>query len=495
MDGRKIGIVVLFITLLLLPGCFGKKIKGPTWTTKFTVPMVMRVKNTTYPSKSSQIELGNGVNGLGEPGLGLTGDSNSYALPQKSWQSNPFGTVTINLNAISQVDLSVFPTGSDFTLPTPLETSDFAFADSSYSNVILSNAANCNRITIKLNNATAGAGGLTFSFIEGTNTIASTVITQNDDTAVLSLSGRSFAANNQFKIQVSGTLHKTGSLAAINFTWTTFEVNSFTVQAAQVSSKVDYNLDNQPIEFTYPLPKELDQVQLSAADLRISPQMPANLTVNGNIVIEPYDSFGNPIAGKTKNVPIIIGATQTNLSIKNELNDIFTNSPGSFKLKFQNITFSGAGMVTISSASTFGMTIDAILGFGSASTKPQGLPVDSSIDSDTLETTTLVFEVANHSPVSMNITVMLFPDNDLNPDNTPPSPDPDKQITFQIMIAPNANQTSEVVIATDKIRTLIKNKTVYHQVTVVNTSTGQSVDPNSYLEIRSRAEGRVQVNK
>lgn len=456
--------------------------------------MVMRVKNTADPSKSSQIELGNGVNGLGEPGLGLTGDSNSYALPQKAWQSAPFGTVTINLNAISSLDLNALPAGSDFTLPTPLETPNFSFTDASYSNVTLSTASNRNAIVIKLNNAIAGAGGLTFSFIEGTNnTIASTVITQNTDTAVLSLAGRSFAANNQFKIKVSGTMRKSGASATIDFTGTPFEVNTFTVQAAQVSSKVDYNLNSQPIVFTYPLPKELDQVQLSSADLRISPQMPANLTVNGNIVIEPYDSFGNPIAGKTKTVPIVIGTAPTNLSIKNELNDIFSSSPGSFKLKFQNITFSGTGLVTISNVSTFGMTIDAVLGFGSASTKPQGLAVDSAIDSDTLETTTLVFEVTNHSPVAMNITVVLFPDDDLNPDNPPPSPIPDQQITFQITIAPNANQTSEVVIATDKVRNLIKNKTVYHQVTVVNTSTGQSVDPNSYLEIRSRAEGRVQV--
>jgi hypothetical protein len=491
-NGLLFGLLLLGVALGPVSGCFGKKsVTGPTWTTQFTMPLIMRVKNPDDPSRSGQIELGTGVNGLGEEGLNLT-NSNSYTLSDETWQSRPLGSLEANFNAIASLDLSspLIPINTEYTLPIPLTTPEFALSDSSYLNVTLSNTPNKNQIAIDLAGAAAGSGGLTVAFKVGGATLQSATIAAGQRQMVLSLAGKTLTPSQPFTIAVSGSLRKTAADARIDFNWSSLEAASFTVSGGLVSSKVDYDLATDLIQYSYDLPSELAQANFASVQLRLTPQIPANLVISGNLRIRSN-------LGQTQTVPNIqVKAGQTTaVSVTDALNALLANAPASLQFSLDNIQLSGTGDVTLSSDSVLKLDLGAALSVNSAATTPQGMVIDTEIDTDRLQTTTLVVEVTNYSPVALAMEVTLFPDNDTNPDNAPPVFDPASAVVIPITVVPNGRQTSEKTISTQQLQDLIRNKHVYHRVAIANTSSGVPVAPDSYLEIRSRAEGRVQINE
>ncbi len=486
------GFLLLAVALGPVSGCSNKKsVTGPTWTTQFTMPLIMRIKNPADPSRSGQIELGTGVNGLGEEGLNLT-DSNSYTLPDETWQSRPLGFLEASFNAIASLDLSdpLIPVNTEYPLPAPLTIPEFGLSDPSYVNVTLSNTPNKNQIAIALSGAAAGSGGLTIAFKSGGASLQTATIPAGQQQMLLSLAGKTLTPGQPFTIAVSGSLRKTAANARIDFNWSGLEVASFTVSGGLVSSKVDYDLTTDLIQYTYSLPSELAQANFGSVQLQLTPQIPPNLAISGNLTIRSN-------LGQTQTVPNIkveAGRTTT-VSVTDALNALLANAPASLQFSLGNVQLSGTGDVTLSNDSVLKLNLGAALSVNSAATTPQGMSIDTEIDTDDLQTTTLVVEITNYSPVALALEVTLFPDNDANPDNAPPAIDPASAVVISITVVPHGRQTSEKTISTGKLQDLIRNKYVYHQVTIANTSPSVPVAPDSYLEIRSRAEGRVQINK
>ncbi|HYH03192.1 MAG TPA: hypothetical protein VEC37_08835 [Bacillota bacterium] len=492
----KVGMLLFMVLVISTAGCFSKRVTGPTWTTKFSIPLIMRSKNTTESTKSSEILLGTGTNGIGEKGLNLI-NAKTYSLPYEVWESKPLGMLGMSLKYLPAYDLTaalnLMSIGQELVLPVT-QISNIAFNDPNYLSATLSQTPGKNQIEFQLIGAEAGTDGLTFRFKSDSEQLQTAKMTNGSSSVVLSLAGKVLSPNKTFSLEVSGSLRKVDVTSNIKFVWSPFEAQSFMVSSNYVAQKVNYDLINEPIEFDFDLPAEFKEAEFSIANLQITPQMPENLTILGNLNISSNLGQSETIS----NISLSSTGAQ-NIDITAQLNRLLKNSPRSLTFAFSGIQLGGSGDVKLEHTDTVKLTMEASLGFTSVATTPQAMKVDSSIDTDTIETTTLVFEIMNYSPVALIVDVVLYPDNDKNPDNAPPNPDlyPSEQITFRIEITPGMPGRSaiEKTISTAQMRNLIRNGTVYHQLTVTNTSTDQPILSEHYLEIRSKAEGRIQVNK
>ncbi len=507
MSIKKILTFASMITLILLSGCFSNtKLTGPSWTTKITLPLILRTRNTETPSQSSEIYLDNTTNGLGEEGLNLQ-NSNSYSFDAQNWQSTPLGFMNITLNSITALNLSAYPNAT-VNIPS-LATNPFDFSDTSYVSIALSGPGDAgsdptkNKVTINLTGGTADGAGLSIKLHHDLDdngiaeVIATTTMNAGEDTATLDVAGLTLDPSKTFYIEFGGTLTKTQAFAQIEFVTSQFEIASFTVASGLLDDKAGTLLDDN-IQFSYELLEDTPLVELSSGQINLDVNITGinNMSINSTLVIEPQDENQQPIAGQTQNKAINLLPNQTNnIDITNELNTVLAAKPHYLDIRMINSTLSNSADVTISHATTVSTNLQFVVGFNSITTNPQVSEVDESLDTEMLKTAAVILEINNQSPLALNLAIKLFPDNDNNPQNTPPTPAPEDLVTLNIAIEANNTKTSTLQITADDLKKLFRNQNFYNQIIITNSSNGAPIPAGSYIEVRSRAEVEVLVNK
>jgi len=491
--------LLLVLSIPLLTGCLGgQKLTGPTWTTKVTVPLMMREKLA-----GSQIELGNQTNGLGEAGLALNGKSlNAYNFAAQSWTSEQLGTKTINIAGGAIPNFSIAGLGISLivgsTYPINSSTTTFQLSDTSYSSITFSNNLN-NKIDIDLSEEiTASDLNLNFALWDVTAdaAVTSTIVNSGGNAGTLLLAGVSLNPSHQFEMKVIGNFKLTGTTdPKIVFTIGSLEVSSFKVSAANLATKIDFDL-TQALDFTFEMPQDL-LLELSTANLKITPTMPNNLTIGTTLTLTPLDKNDSPIVGfdQTLNLGVMTAKQEKTVDIKAALNAVLAIKPAKIKFSATSPSIAGVGQnITISATDTIRINFDMNMGLEMASTTPTSSAISDDTNLDSLHAVTLVVQNINHSPIDLTLNLILYPDDNQNPNDSPPAPGVGK-VEFPITVAANATQTATLKITKAQYQNLIKNKSLCHQVVITNTSGNDLIANTDYLELRARAEVEVLVNK
>ncbi len=498
---ERISGLLLLLSIPLITGCLGgQKFTGPSWTTKVTVPLIMREKLA-----GSQIELGNLTNDLGEAGLALNGKSlNSYDFATESWTSEQLGTKTINISGGAIPNLSISGLGVPLilgTYPINNNTSSFQLSNNdSYTSITLSNNLN-NMINITLTEIVAGDQGLTLAlWDDDANTaISTTTIAQGNSNGTLSLLSRTLNPAHHFSMKVTGNFDLIGTNdPKIVFDVNALEINSFTLAGSSISNQLNFDL-TQALDFTFEMPQDLEMA-LSAASLKITPTMPANLTIGTTLTLTPLDkndvALGIPQTINLTGANLLVANQEKNVDLKNALNTVLATKPAKLRFSASNSSIAGvAGQnVTITATDTIGISFSLNMGLEVASTTPSSSAVSDDTNMDLIQSVKLVVQNVNHSPIGLDLVLTLYPDNDQNPDNSPPTPGVNK-VEFPITIAPNATQAAMLQISKAQYQNLIQNKSICHQITITNTSGNDLIANTDYLELRARVEVEVLVSK
>ncbi len=521
-------IVFILILIVLMSGCLPKtpkEITGPTWTSKYTVPLIKKTKD----NNNTQIFWGtpppNEDPTKEQEGLGLEDVDTDLGFSHQGDEPLQVDLlterITITLEDIGgEVEIIDLPggfPGGSYPLPEP-QTIKISIPElNGYSNVTLSdNSVDYNHIKITLN-APAGDDGFTLELKEGSNSLDTAIFAVGESEGTLSVAGLIIASNADLSIVADGSLSIASGTDRVGFTLdpAPFEVESFTI-TAETFNTIQDNFGGETVKIveTFDLPENADEfaLQLRTAGLTFIPQsLPANLNLSGQLTIEGLNELGLPIEGLYFTRPIslpsipelqLIGVAEGE---EHDLNSILNSEPRPHSLRMTVGSFSAnvtpEEELTITYPATISLNYEAKMGLKSlVHTPAKGgedsgeakIPDDTPVD---FKNAKIFFEINNTSPAGLSLEIWLSP-NPINAEN--PSSDP-SAFKNELTISPSSRKTSIISLSEKQFTDLTDPGMVYHQIIITNTSDATPAPgpftEDHYLEVTVWAQVECLVNK
>lgn len=497
MKGRVFSLLFFSLFLIILiSGCqlnIPEKITGPAWTTKVSVPLVMRTKNTDGTT-NSEIRLDGSANGLGETiGLNFVGTNlSNFNIPPAELDGGEFGYIVIE-SGVSFGNISLPPLQG--TIPADYPPAAVDLGD--YSGFTLSsNGFPYNTITVLISGGTAWTNGLTISFSNGVDTRTATI--PNGETTV-DLSLTNFEITDTLSIQISGDYNNSSGTGYVQFSLSELQVSQFNVDGSQLNAvSGDLTFDTSQ-EIIFPIGRDGTIIQLSALEFTLEgPELPENFIGTIDLSLDGQDSSGVSVldgGAKNYNGVTIQRGTPYHLVLTGDINEILQNNPANLVFKVSAISFSGVPGQNIIIRNTDKILIRFTpkIGFNSITTAVQSMPFKP-MEQNIIKSATLNFDITNNTPLGLTLKAYLAPGPDVK---TNP-----KRIELTLEV-PSSNSgvpktvRSSLSITAQQFADLTESETIYNQFEIVAAATDESVqaDPAPYLEIRSFAQAELLVNK
>ena len=344
-------IILMLILTTVLSGCLPsvpKKITGPTWTSKYRIPVIDRKKISFGPETEE------------EDGLGLEEVKINYESSSKVDGPATFNLlderVTIEDVAIaSTIEFTPITSGEYLIEDDPNKKVDVSFTGlDDYTSVTLSeNGTTYNKIDIRIEGATAGAETLILTLKDQENTLINQVtIPAGGEQGQLSIDGLILSPNSTLSFEADGSLFVADGFPPVKiiFTPTDLEIESFTIKAGQLGA-IDRFLSNEPVEIIdldFPTDADLFNLHLKTAELNFTPiAIPEHLLITANLIVELSGENGTESA--TWEIEFNEDQDYSFADLKETLNSILENKNNgqTLSIRIDNIDVSSAGDVTI----------------------------------------------------------------------------------------------------------------------------------------------------
>lgn len=495
MKGRMLFLFfTLMFLLLLISGCqFAvPTINGPAWTTKVSVPLIMKTLASDGASYS-ELRFDGKANGKGESNPYLVGlNLWDFGISPMTINGGEFGYITIS-SGVSFGNLTLPALPAQGTIPAGAPGATVDLGD--YSGFTLSdNGSPYNTITTTIaGGATAGTNGLTITFSNGIDTRTATI--PNGGTTVdLTLTGLEITSS--LSITISGDYDNTSGSGYVQFNVSDLQVSQFTVDGSQLSAVASNLTFDTSQEIKIPIGGTI-VAQLSALEVTLDgPDLPQNLIGTMALTVDGQDDSGISVlsgGAKTYNDITIQRGSPYTVVLTTDINEIFLNKPANLVIKVSSISFSGAPgqNVIIKNTDKIALKITPKIGFQSITTNPQEMSVDKIVQ-NTVQSAALNFKITNNTPLGLTLKVYLAPDSDTKTNS--------KRVEFTLTIpssTPGVPKTadSKLNITAAQLADLTATGSVWNQIEITAAETTQSVqaDPPPYLEIRSFAQAELLV--
>lgn len=502
-------IILVLILIMLLSGCLPKvpkEITGPTWTSKYRIPLIKMVdKDKIYFNHEPAGETGENL-GLEDMYTDLSYNLESDEPMTFELMDEP---PTVELGPISGTTIEVTDGGG---VNVEVEVSeenakrvDLTFVDfNDYINLTLSdNQDSVNYINIQLNGATAvGEEGFTIILLQETEELKRTRIWPGTSSGRLNLSGLEFAKDIELEIIAYGRLETTEDITEIGVTFDPgpLEIGSFTIGQASFEDREDFN--PEPVEETIDLPEEIKKFELAlkTASLKFTTNLPENMKITADLTVEGIDEDGKALPDCSFTEQLVLTRGENNCPLVkqagNDLNTILQSKPDQLSLKIEP-RVALTGDLTMSYPENNNVNLDYVMRLGVESftyrpeendgiqtgeiETPEDLPVD-------FVSGKLFLDIKNTSATGLEVELWLSPD-------LPPYSDP---ADYTLTIVPNDSQECCLNFTKKLYNELRENDTFYYQLIITNLSQ-DSDEPaefgtNDYLEITAWADVEVNIN-
>ncbi len=517
MRRKPLFLILVFILIVFLSGCLPKvpeKITGPTWTSKYRIPLVKLVgENKIYFNHEPESE--NGKNLELEKlktdlsfNFGTDADPLTFVLmdeqPTIDLGTDAIGDFTLEITGWDQGMSSVPPQEMNFQLSEDLED---------YLNVTLSNnQTSANYIDIQLVGAKGSGEGLTILLFNGGTELDNEVIPTDGTTGRLNLSNLVLSPDTSLTIKVSGQLITTGEgEIGLTFNPGPLEIASFTISNdSGLLSSEDFEIGQ--VDETIDL-GEMSGVELNLRTARLifKPSFPENFQISAKLTLAACDengvvlkdekdediSFSTNIILKDKD---LAGPDDNKLDLLAEgtnLNTLLQAKPHQLKMSFGELKVEATGDLTLAYPEDKEICIGYELGFGVEDITfseeegfetgeievPDDLPVD-------FVSGELFLEIDNHSPAGLKIELWLSETKNSFDDKN----------RFTVQINPQDSQGAKISalkMTAEQFDLFTENDLLYYKIKITNLSdeaAGRPFDENDYLEISAWVDVEVKVN-
>src|SRR5690554_6800234 len=469
----------LLIILMLFAGCMSKPLKeptGPKWDANFTIPFITRNEDN-----GAQIFLDDTINDLGEEGLGLQGEN----LTEFKSDFEQFGYFTVEVEELDIPPITLPPT----TVSIPDDTkAEFEIPEGllgiTLSDRIEDDDLNTvNTISIILDGATAGEGGVTFSLTDAEGVEHKAKIAEGDNSVDLSLTN-AVLSSGPIVLAITGEVVITGTGDLnITFSPSDLEVAEMTVSSDKLDEMLDFGMEEEEeIEI------ELGDVGLEFTALEftfLSEEMPGNLQATLNLRVEGRAEDETPV-GSPETLELVLEKNEAStLDIASAANPILALDPYYLVFIIEDLGFSTTeDEITIKHNNGMDLTVTHSIGLR---TKPESEEVEE-LEEDLIQYARLVMDIDNNSPLGLALRIYLSPnEEDLSNDL--------KRVEKVVGIAPfMTGQPVVLDITAEELSYLTGTGTLWHQIEVEHTSEDDEIKKGDCLEITSYAEVKVRID-
>ena len=512
-------IVFILILIVLMSGCLPKtpkEITGPTWTSKYTVPLIKKTKE----NNNTQIFWGTPPNEdptKEQEGLGLEDVDTDLSYLLKS--DEPFqvdlltAPLTVNLGEGTIADITVegippeiLTDGGVYNVDS--EEVSFSLTDlADYVSVKLSdNQSECNYIQITMVGASAGADGFTLSLKDNVTGVVlpSEKIADGNNSGWLYVNGMEFTPDTNLSIQASGKLNVASGATKVGFTFTPapLEIQSFTITQDSFNTNINQDFTGESTETIFDLPEDIDEIDLllKAAKLSMYPVLLDNMQINANLTIQGCDEMGVGLGDPlSRSITLSNGGTAVCDLLEGgvNLNTIFAQKPRQIKMLLSGFSTEATGDLTVEYPAPISLDYDFNLGIKSLTYTPSEgsesgeakIPDDMPVD---FKNAKIFFEINNTSPAGLTLEIRLSP----NPNIDPAAP---STVINILEIKPSSKETSIIILSEQDYSDLTDSGMVYHQIIIENTSEATEgpgpFTEDHYLEVTVWAQVECLVNK
>ncbi len=489
--------LVLFLSLLLfISGCMNppSKITGPKWTSKFTLPLVIREKKQDGTT-NSEFRLDGVPNGKNETGPDLTGDGSAAYAPGGAINLSGGTFGCIETNSVSQA--IPLPTSGTVIVndeTTIGNTAIFAAMDDYFgfrtSNATIRGAETINNLHITISNGSAGAGGLAIQVTDTESDIRQAIINQGSNSANIYLTN--FELTNGVGITFTGTCDIGAGGGSITITLSKLQVSNMTIKGHTLDS-----FPNKTIivneEYQFDMSELVDSsIYISNCSLTFSiSNMPDNLSLGAYFILEAYDSGNHLLYSEshtTPNPPLAFQNSSQTITLP------FNSNYSYLKFKLERIGLEAVDEgrnIIIDGNQAINFTVRPHLTLQSQVQEMEATKVEQSV----IQSVSLNLSVINNTRLGLGVKLYLSP---------LPNPMTDANaVVFNFTVNPAAipgqaleTRHTSLSLTAAQISYLTGSQMIYNQFEIVDLSTGKvQVNPYPFLEIRSSATLEVLINK